>query len=59
VLGELTRLYQAALEERRFVQERRREMTASESHEAIVHIDGEVARALAAVETAWLIALVR
>lgn len=53
-LGELTRLYQAALEEQRVVHARMRAMTASESHNAVTHIDSEVARALAVLETAWI-----
>lgn len=48
-LGELTRLYQAALEERRLVHAR-----AAEDDDAVEHINHEVARARADVEAAWI-----
>ncbi len=53
-LAEKTRLYQAELEEQRSTTERLDELIASEAVEAQQHIDAEVQRTRAAMETAWL-----
>ncbi len=53
-LAEKTGLYQAALEEARYVFGRLDELIASEAAEAQQHIDAEVARTRALMETAWL-----
>ena len=54
ILAEKTRLYQAAIEERRMVLDRADSLIASEAIEAIEHIEREVEQAKSEMDIAWM-----